>query len=148
MNREEMLYQIYFSYCVELKFSRIMSRIDKSLSFALILLGSSVIGRAGDPFWIGLSVAAISAIKMAFHFEASASQAKKHANAYLKLYNLSENEPSDSSLQNKIVALQEGDSDVWSVLITPAGCATRSALGKPKTTKLNFKEKLFDLLTR
>lgn len=147
MNREEMLYQIYYSYCVELKFSRILGRIDKVLSFALILLGSSVIANAGSPFWIGIFIAAISAIKMAFHFESSSAQARKNAGNYLKLYNSSLNEESDSELQKKILTLQENDSDVWSVLIMPSVMKAQNDLGKDCAVNLSFRQKVFNLIS-
>ncbi|HCQ6671051.1 hypothetical protein ACHEUO_22300 [Klebsiella oxytoca] len=143
MNREEMLYQILYSHNLERMFSTVTGRIDKALSFFLILLGSGVIVGLGYPVITGLLIAGISAIKLAFHFEASSERSRKQAAAYLKLFNAQHLIESDDDLLNKITELQDEDHTLWSVLIYPAMVATQIEMGKTPTTQLTFTERLF-----
>ncbi|USS95161.1 hypothetical protein M5J15_11110 [Serratia symbiotica] len=84
MNREDMLYQTLYSYRLKKMFSTLKGRIDKGLSFLLILLGSSVIAGFGYPVSIGFAIAGITSIKIAFHFETASEYSQKQAASYLK----------------------------------------------------------------
>ncbi len=47
MNREELLYQILYSHNLEKLYGTLTGRIDKILSFCLLLLGSAVVASTG-----------------------------------------------------------------------------------------------------
>ena len=143
MSREDMLYLIYYSHHLEKMFSIITGRIDKILSFLLLLLGSSVFGGLGHPILIGLLIAGISAIKMSFHFEAAAEHSRKQASAYLKLYTVHFQFANDQELLDAIADAQDKDHNPWHVLTYPAMVATQIASGKTPTAKLTFIEKCF-----
>ncbi|CAK8741645.1 hypothetical protein SODG_004962 [Sodalis praecaptivus] len=49
MSRENTVYAIYYSYVLHRIFSVITGRIDKVLTFCLLLLGSSVMASIGNP---------------------------------------------------------------------------------------------------
>lgn len=145
MSREDMLYQILYSHHLEKMFSVINGRIDKCLSFLLFLLGSSVIAGLGYPVMIGLLIAGISAIKMAFHFEAAAEHSRKQAAAYLRLYTTQNQFITDTELQNAIADAQDGDHLPWPALNHPAMITTQIELGISPTAKLTAIEKCFAL---
>ncbi|NIG74055.1 hypothetical protein F3J34_10655 [Klebsiella sp. Ap-873] len=142
MSRDEILYQIYYSYRLEKMFSSITGRLDKGLSFLLIILGSSVVGGFGYPVFIGLLIAGISAFKMAFHFEAASEHSKKQAAAYLKLYNTQHLIESDNDLLNSVTAIQDNDHAPWSILNYPAMVSTQIETGREQTSKLTPTEKI------
>ena len=143
MSREDMLYQILYSHHLEKMFCTITGRIDKCLSFLLFLLGSSVIAGMGYAVLIGLLIAGISAIKMAFHFEAAAEHSRKQAATYLRLYMTQNQFITDSELQNAIADAQDGDHNPWRALYFPAMVATQIELGISPTATLTVIEKLF-----
>lgn len=143
MSREDMLYQILYSHRLEKMFSTLTGRIDKGLSFLLILLGSSVIAGFGYPVGVGLAIAGISAFKMAFHFEAAAEHSRKQAASYLNLFNSQHLMDDDSDLLGAITRIQDDDHSPWAILIYPAMIATQIELGKTPSSKLSLTEKLF-----
>lgn len=143
MSREDMLYQILYSHRLEKMFSTLTGRIDKGLSFLLILLGSSVIAGFGYPVVVGLAIAGISAIKMAFHFEAAAEHSRKQAASYLNLFNSQHLIESDSNLLGAITKIQDDDHAPWAILTYPAMIATQIELGRTPSSKLSLTEKLF-----
>lgn len=82
-----MLYQTLYSCRFEKMFSTLTGRIDKGLSFLLILLGLSIIAGFGYPVAIGLDIARITSIKIEFHFEAASEHLQKQVAGCLKLFN-------------------------------------------------------------
>ncbi|PVZ84849.1 hypothetical protein C9426_22110 [Serratia sp. S1B] len=143
MSREDMLYQILYSHRLEKMFSTLTGRIDKGLSFLLIFLGSSVIAGFGYPVAIGLTIAGISAFKMAFRFEAAAEHSRKQAANYLRLFNTQQLFESEPDLLGAITKIQDDDHAPWSILISPAMVATQIEMGKKPTSKLKFMERIF-----
>lgn len=143
MSREDMLYQILYSHHLEKMFSTLTRRIDKSLSFFLFLLGSSVIAGFNHPVVIGLLIAGISAIKMAFHLEAAAEHSRKQAASYLRLFNTQHLIESDNDLLEAITKTQDEDHAPWTILSYPAMVATQIEMGKKPAYKLNFVERIF-----
>lgn len=146
MSREEMCQQIYYSYRLENMFSKITGRIDRLLSFFILLLGSSVIASYGNPVFIGLSVAGISALKLSFAFEAASGNAKKQSARYLRLFNTSDQVISANELRDKMADIQDDDGHVWEVLINPAWLKTCSHLGIHSTIKLSRRERIISII--
>ncbi|ECH8186127.1 hypothetical protein RF23_005193 [Salmonella enterica subsp. houtenae] len=143
MNREELLYQILYSHNLEKLYGTLTGRIDKILSFCLLLLGSAVVASTGHPVATGLFIAGITALRMAFRFEAASEHARRQSGAWLKLFNTQHQTLSNDELLCAVTALQEADSVVWSVLIRPSMVLTQSEQGKALTEKLTTSEKLF-----
>lgn len=142
MEREDMIYQTLYSHRLEKMFSTLTGRIDKWLSCLLIFLGSNVIAGSGYPVSIGLAIAGITSIKMAFHFEAASEYSQKQAASYLKLFFTLHTLENDSELLSAIIHLQNGDHAPWSILIFPATIATQIELGKEPSFKLSLTEKI------
>ncbi|EAC1133926.1 hypothetical protein DU258_21115 [Salmonella enterica subsp. enterica] len=143
MNREELLYQILYSHNLEKLYGTLTGRIDKILSFCLLLLGSAVVASIGHPVATGLFIAGITALRMAFRFEAASEHARRQSGAWLKLFNTQHQTLSDDDLLCAVTSLQEADSAVWSVLIRPAMILTQSEQGKTQREKLTPAERLF-----
>ncbi|MGH1472825.1 hypothetical protein [Yersinia proxima] len=142
MSREDMLYQIMYSHYLEKMFSIFTGRLDKTLSFALILLGSSVMANFDHTIIIGLAIAVISAVKMAFTFEATAEHSRKQAAMYLKLFNIQHQIASDEELLKEIQNIQDGDYSPWLVFTYPAMLRAKTDLGISNEIKLTRIEKL------
>ncbi|HAT1511891.1 TPA: hypothetical protein I8W54_000160 [Morganella morganii] len=113
MTREQLLQQIYFSYKLNSIVSVTFNRIDKILSFLLLLLGSSVIGSLGNNIFLGLCIATITAVRMAWPLEKTAENARKQSVAYLNLYTVQATFDSDEKLTNALTLIQKDDLIPW-----------------------------------
>lgn len=142
MSREDMLYQIMYSHYFEKMFSIFTGRLDKILSFVLILLGSSVMANFEHTIIIGLAIAIISAVKMAFTFEAAAEHSRKQAALYLRLFNTQHQIASDDELLKEILNIQDGDFSPWVIFTYPAMLRAKTDLGISNEIKLTRFEKL------
>lgn len=128
MSREEILDRILYSHHFERLFCSLTGRIDKLLSFGLLLLGSSVISRSGNPLWVGLAIASITALQMAYQFGKSSEHARKQAKLYQSLY--TEREAlTDKDLLSELKKIEDSDLSPWMVLSRPAILRTRIQQG-------------------
>ncbi|MCT8350090.1 hypothetical protein LGZ99_23570 [Photorhabdus temperata] len=148
MSRENLLYLIYYSYQLHMMFSVLLGRIDKVLSFFLLLLGSSVIGNLGNQVIIGIAIAAITALRMAFSFEKTAESARKQSIRYLNLYTIHALTAPEQELANYVSDMQNDDHIVWSPLVNPADIITRKHLGEPVDIKLTRWERFMSCIAR
>ncbi|WP_350305566.1 hypothetical protein [Photorhabdus viridis] len=148
MSRDNLLYQIYYSYQLHMMFSVLLGRIDKTLSFFLLLLGSSVIGNLGNQVIIGIAIAAITALRMAFSFEKTAESARKQSIRYLNLFTTQTFITSDQELSNQVSNIQNDDLSVWGSLSHPVDIITRKHLGEPVDIKLTRWEKFMSCIAR
>lgn len=146
MSREQMLYQIYYSYRLHALFGVLTGRIDRTLSFLLLLFGSSVMGNIGYPVIIGFSIAAITAIKMAFTFETTSESARKQAMLYLNLMTSQALTMPLDDLASEIKSIQKNDLSVWHSLVNPSELRTRITLGEPSDIRLSKWEKFLAFL--
>ncbi|WGM13596.1 hypothetical protein QE197_24415 (plasmid) [Arsenophonus nasoniae] len=147
MNREQLLYQIYYSYQLNSMFSVLLGRIDKFLSFLLILLSSSVIGNLGNQIFVGVCIAVITAVRMAFSFEKTAESARKQAVNYLNLYTSQALTAPESQLTEDLMYIQKEDPNIWLSLSNVADLRTRQILGEPVKNELSNWEKLTAFLS-
>ncbi|CAM8443094.1 hypothetical protein [Morganella morganii] len=147
MNRAQLLYQIYYSYRLHTMFSVLLGRIDKTLSFLLLLLGSSVIGNIGNHVFIGICIAIITSIRMAFSFEKASESARKQAMSYLNLYTSKVLTIPEDQLIEKLMSIQASDSNVWISLVSAAEIRTRLTFDEPIETTLSFWEKFMAFLS-
>lgn len=147
MNRAQLLYQIYYSYRLHSMFSVLLGRIDKILSFLLLLLGSSVIGNLGNQVFIGISIAVITSIRMAFSFEKASESARKQAINYLNLYTSKALTLPEKQLTEELMNTQVSDSNVWISIVNAAEIRTRLTFGEPIEVKLSFWEKFMSFIS-
>jgi hypothetical protein len=129
-------------------FSILLGRIDKTLSFILLLLGSSVIGNLGNQVIIGVAIAAITALRMAFSFEKTAELAKKQSIRYLNLFTTQAFIASDQELSNQVSNIQNDDLSIWGSLSQPVDMITRKHLGETVDIKLTYWERLMSCISR
>ena len=140
MDRAQTLYTLYYSYRLLTMFSVILGRFDKFLSCMLLLLGSSVIGRVGNPLYIGLMIALITAFRMAYNYEATSESARKQASRYINLYTRNK-KFDDDSLTDELTLIQKDDPNPWSGLMNPANLQTNYHLTLDDSLKLGKWEK-------
>ncbi|WP_448512342.1 hypothetical protein [Photorhabdus laumondii] len=147
MSREDLLYQIYYSYCIEKMLSVITDKINWTSSFILILLGSTIaIIGAYYTVFAGLLITAIATMKIMFSFEVISERANKQAARYLMLYNTSHLIISDEELLNRLVDIQDDDNRPWTSLVYPAMLQASQVLGRPTDIQLTRYEKLMAFL--
>lgn len=109
MNREHLAYQIYYSHLLESMTSRFYGRVNKTLSFLLVVLGSAVISHCFSPVLMGVLIALISALNSVCSFGASAELARVQSSRYLRLYNCLHAIESDEDLMQQLMKIQEDD---------------------------------------
>lgn len=109
MTRQHMAYQIYYSHLLESMTSRLNSRVSKTLSFLLIVLGSAVISHYFNPVLMGVLIALISALNTVCSFSESAELARVQSSRYLRLYNCLKGADSDEDLMQQLMKIQEDD---------------------------------------
>lgn len=109
MNREHMAYQIYYSHVLESMTSRLNGRVNKTLSFLLVVLGSAVISRYFNPALLGVLIALISALNTVCSFGASAEHARVQSSRYLRLFNCLHTVETDEDLMQQLMKIQEDD---------------------------------------
>jgi len=109
MNREQMAYQIYYSHLLESMTSRFNGKVNKILSFLLVVLGSAVISHHFNPAFMGVLIALISALNTVCSFGASAELARVQSSRYLRLFNSLHAIKSDEELMQQLMKIQEDD---------------------------------------
>lgn len=109
MNQEQIAYQIYYSHLLESMTSRFNGRINKTLSFFLIVLGTAVISSYFNPVFLGLLIAIISAVNTVGAYGASAELSRVQSSRYLRLYNCLHLATSDEDLMQQLMKIQEDD---------------------------------------
>ncbi|WP_289992081.1 hypothetical protein [Photorhabdus laumondii] len=119
MSRDDIIFDINYSFFLESMFGTLMGRIDKFISLVLIVLGGSVFSPFGNLFIFGASVATISAAQFIYQPGRSAGISDEQAKKYLQLITI---EPTltDDELQKRFCELQSLDSKPWGVLKNPA----------------------------
>ncbi|CRL44572.1 hypothetical protein SGGMMB4_01740 [Sodalis glossinidius str. 'morsitans'] len=140
MSRENTIYAIYYSYVLHRIFSVITGRIDKVLTFCLLLLGSSVMASIGNPLFTGLCIATIAAVQNAFKFGAECESSRVQALRYVSLYTNVE-DYDDKELLSQHSSIQKHDSTVWSSLETIAEYRTDMVLKGDSNIKMTTLEK-------
>ncbi|MBD2816878.1 hypothetical protein ID850_19635 [Xenorhabdus sp. Flor] len=129
MNRNDIIFDINYSYYLENLFGTLMGRIDKLISITLIVLGGSVFSPFGNLFIFGVFVAIISAAQFIYQPGRSSGISYEQAKKYRQLITL---EPmlTNEELHNRFNEIQSLDSNPWAVL--------RSAAYKRASIKLGL----------
>jgi len=109
MNREHIAYQIYYSHLLESMISRFNGRVNKTLSFLLIVLGSAVISHYFNTVFLGVLIALISALNTVGSYGATAELARVQSSRYLRLYNSLHSFETDEDLMHQLMKIQEDD---------------------------------------
>lgn len=141
MTREELKFDINYSYFLEKLYSRLMSRIDKSISVGLFILGGSVFTPYNNILLFGALVSILSAIKLFYQFAEQSALARTQAKKYLRLA-AEERCLDDTVLRNKFNDLQDSDSHPWTLLEKAAyGLACRKLGHENPLSPMTFFQK-------
>ncbi|MDE9537256.1 hypothetical protein [Xenorhabdus bovienii] len=119
MSRNDIIFDINYSFYLENLFGTLMGRIDKFISITLIVLGGSVFSPFGNLFIFGALVAVISAAQFIYQPGRGAGISDEQAKKYRQLITL---EPTltDEELTRRFYEVQSLDSKPWGVLRSPA----------------------------
>ncbi|EAC0780288.1 hypothetical protein RKT29_002062 [Salmonella enterica subsp. enterica serovar Lome] len=148
MNRQNCIFDAMYSYHLEKMFCTITGRIDRLITFVIILSGCSVFASVSGYMWFGAIVAALSICLVVFQFSRASGAAEEHAREYLTLIT-DEPELTDEALLARFKRLQASDSSTWSVLNSAAYLRSCIALGLPipeDASELSVTEKIMSWL--
>ncbi|AVD64567.1 hypothetical protein ACJ8LH_13040 [Serratia sp. CY49633] len=128
MDRWEIEHSIFLSHYKEKMFGTLMGRLDKTISFTLLLSGSAVFADLGNNKFFGILVACLSALSFIGEFGKKSANAIKHSKEYHDLMIQRDKYKDDESLEKAFVELNKNDSMVWSSLSVAARNRTYLAL--------------------
>lgn len=115
MSRDDVIFDLHYSYFLENMFSTLMGRMDKTMSLLLIVLGGTAFAPFSNAFFFGVSVATLSAAQFIFQPGKQEGIASEHAKKYLQLIGVSDS-LDDETLLKRFCELQTLDSRPWGAL--------------------------------
>ena len=115
MTRDDLIFDINYSYNIEKMYFTILSRIDKTITMVLIILGFSVFAPYMNFFTFGVIVAVLSVLQLVNQYGQAAGISREQARQYRKLLVEMDN-LSDSDLQERHMKIQDADTDPWQSL--------------------------------
>lgn len=115
MSRNDVIFDLHYSYFLENMFCTLMGRMDKTMSLLLIVLGGTAFAPFIDKFYFGVFVATLSATQFIFQPGKQEGIASEHAKKYLQLIGLS-GSLDDETLLKRFNELQSLDSRPWGAL--------------------------------
>lgn len=132
MSRYDLIFDITYSHYVEKMFATLTGRIDRLMTFLIILSGCGVFVSITGYVWFGAFIAALSVSQVVYQFSRSSGIATEQARLYLELIT---DEPSltDEELLARFKKLQNADSKPWGCLELPA--QKRAAISLDRTDK-------------
>ncbi|WP_312277261.1 hypothetical protein [Kosakonia cowanii] len=139
MSRHELVFDVHYSYYLEKMFATLTGRIDRIMTFLIILSGCGIFVSVSGYAWFGAFVAALSISQVVFQFSRASGVAAEQARLYLELIT-DENSLSDEELFERFKRLQNSDSKPWGCLELPAQKRATIALELVDTTRLLTKE--------
>ncbi|MBI6140627.1 hypothetical protein QZQ97_12220 [Serratia sp. root2] len=128
MERWEIEHSIFLSHYKEKMFGTLMGRLDKTISFTLLLSGSAVFADLGNNKFFGILVACLSALSFIGEFGKKSASAIKHSKEYHDLMIKRDNYEDVKSLEKVFIDLNKNDSIVWNSLSVAARNRTYLAL--------------------
>lgn len=134
MNRHDMIFDINHSYHLEKMFAILTGRIDRIMTYLIILSGCGVFVSISGYVWFGALIAALSISQVVYQFSKASGVATEQARLYLELIT-DEPELDDSELSERFKNLQKYDSQPWACLTLPAQKIATTALGLEDTTR-------------
>lgn len=137
MNRDDIEFDINYSYFIEKMNYTLLNRIDKGITLALIVLGFSVFAPYSNMFIFGVSVAVLSVLQLVYQFGQEAGLSKEQMRQYKRLLvefaTLTEEE-----LRARYLKVQDADSNPWRSLQDAAFKRASIALGRDDDSKLSY----------
>ncbi|MNB97648.1 hypothetical protein D3C75_448800 [compost metagenome] len=129
MNRDDLIFDIHYSHYLEKMFATLTGRIDRIITFIIILSGCGVFVSVSGYVIVGALIAVLSVSQVVFQFSRASGIASEHARKYLSLIT-DEPELTDEELLSRFKLLQDSDSNPWGSLMAAAHKRACIALGR------------------
>lgn len=143
MNRDDIIFDIHYSHYLEKMFATFTGRIDRIITFIIILSGCGVFVSVTGYFIVGALIAALSICQVVFQFSRASGIAAEHARKYLALIT-DEPELTNEELLSRFKLLQDSDSEPWGSLKPAAHKRASIVLGRTDNSRaLTRKEAFF-----
>ncbi|EMG9341605.1 TPA: hypothetical protein ACXNIR_003811 [Proteus mirabilis] len=121
MSNQEDIFRITYSYYLNEMQSVLLDRIDKLISFLLIVLGSSVMASGFNLFITGLFIASLSAFQFIYQPGKASYLANSRAKQYLSLkINAESQKLNDEEVHKQLSDLLQSDISTFGTLCNPA----------------------------
>jgi len=134
MNRDDIIFDIHYSHYLEKMFATLTGRIDRIITFIIILSGCGVFVSISGYMIFGALISALSISQVVFQFSRASGIAAEHARKYLALIT-DEPELSTEELFSRFKLLQDSDSDPWGALQPAAHKRASIALGRQDNSR-------------
>jgi len=115
MSRDDIIFDMHYSHYLEKMFATLTGRIDRIITFIIILSGCGVFVSVSGYVIVGALIAVLSVSQVVFQFSRASGIAAEHARKYLSLIT-DEPELTDDELRSRFKLLQDSDSDPWGSL--------------------------------
>lgn len=137
MTRDDLEFDINYSYFIEKMNYTLLNRIDKGITLSLIVLGFSVFAPFSNMFVFGLFVAVLSVLQLVYQFGQDAGLSKEQMRQYKRLL-IESSIISEDELRARYLKIQDADSNPWSSLQEAAFKRTCIVLGRSDETDISF----------
>ncbi|HBK1080010.1 hypothetical protein ACSF6K_17910 [Escherichia coli] len=137
MTRDDLAFDIHYSFFLEKMNYTLLNRIDKSITLVLIVLGFSVFAPYSNMFIFGASVAILSVLQLVYQFGQEAGLSKEQMRQYKRLI-VEFSSLSDDELRTRFLKVQDADSNPWRSLQDAAFKRTCIVLGRVDESEISF----------
>ncbi|MEC3935676.1 hypothetical protein VOF76_05785 [Leclercia adecarboxylata] len=141
MTREDLEFDVTYSYFIEKMNYRLLTRIDKAISLSYIVLGCSVFTKYNNLFLFGVVVTILSVLQVVYQFGLEAGLSKEQMRQYKRLL-VKMSDHSDTELRNQFLKIQDADSSPWQSLEEAAHIRASIALGREVDKSLSVKSRV------
>lgn len=138
MTRDDLEFDVTYSFFIEKMNYRLLTRIDKAISLAYIVLGCSVFTPLNNVFLFGVLVATLSVMQVVYQFGLEAGLSKEQMRQYKRLL-IEMSDYSDDELRGRYLRIQDADSSPWQSLEEAAYIRASTAMGRTVNDRLSFK---------
>lgn len=146
MTRDDLKFDIYYSYAIEKMNHTLLSRIDKAITLLLIVLGCSVFAPFSNMIVFGATVAVLSVLQLIYQFAAESGLSKEQMRQYKRLI-IEFDSLNDDFLREKFSKVQDSDSNPWQSLQYAAHKRACITLGlDDDSPKLSLRHKVISWL--
>ncbi|EAR6586705.1 hypothetical protein EW272_26270 [Salmonella enterica] len=141
MTRDDMIFDVNYSYHLEKMYFTILTRLDKAITTLLIVLGFSVFAPFMNIFAFGVGVAFLSVMQLVYQYGQAAGLSKEQMRQYRRLL-VEIDSLSDDELRDRFIKIQDADSVPWQSLMTAAFIRASTQLGRECTKELSTRERI------
>ncbi|EKO1024283.1 hypothetical protein PX617_004466 [Salmonella enterica subsp. enterica] len=141
MTRDDMIFDVNYSYHLEKMYFTILTRLDKAITTLLIVLGFSVFAPFMNIFAFGVGVAFLSVMQLVYQYGQAAGLSKEQMRQYRRLL-VEIDSLSDDELRDRFIKIQDADSVPWQSLMTAAFIRASIQLGREYTKELSTRERI------